>query len=226
MLNKKLTTKDEIESWINRQQWYQKIYLTNGLVTPGNIDSAKRLKFLNGESLSNKSVLDIGCNSGYYCLWAKKQGAARVVGVDIDENRLEQARILAEIEGLDIEYYAKEMSGIGQWGHFDVVFCFAVLTEIRDLVGALGVLNNVLGQKAYIEMALAKPILYLSRSSHWLKGLFKKRYSYGALEIRPTKRGWTMIPSIRVVRDILGDQFRIVYLGKGLRYDMISVERI
>ncbi len=226
MLNKKLTTKGEIQSWINDQQWYQRIQLSNGLVTPGKIDSAKRLTFLNGVNLSGKSVLDIGCNSGYYCLWAKKQGAARVVGIDTNEHRLEQARSLAEIERLDIEYYAKNFSEIDQLGYFDVIFCFAVLTEIKDIFGALEMLKNVTGQKAYIEMALAKPILYLSRSLHWLKGLIVKGYFNSVLEIRSTKAGWMISPSLKVIKHILGNEFSITYHGKGLRYDMISVERI
>ena len=220
-----LATKDEIENWINSQKWYQKICLSNGLVTPGSFDSSKRLEFFDGEKLLGRSVLDIGCNSGYYCLWAKKQGAARVVGIDINEQRLEQARILAEIEGLDIEYYVKSVTEIENCGSFDVVFCFAVLTEIRDIFGALEIIKVVTKQKAYIEMALAKPILYLSHSLHWLKELFRKGDFNSVLEIRYTKRGWMISPSLRAVRCILGDQFNVAYHGKSLRYDMISIER-
>ena len=34
------------------------------------------------EDLTGKSVLDIGCNSGFYSIEMKKRGAERVVGVD------------------------------------------------------------------------------------------------------------------------------------------------
>ncbi len=224
-MNGKLTSRNEIESWINNQQWYQKISLSNGLETPGKFDSQKRLKFFKNEDLSDKSVLDIGCNSGYYCLWAKRRGAGRVVGIDIDNHRLEQARILAEIENLNIEYYRKEIAEIESLGCFDIIFCFAVLTEIRDIFGALEALKSVIGQKCYIELSLAKPIFYFSRSLHWLKGLVDKKYSNGILEIRPAKTGWMISPSLKVIRQILGENFKVVWRGKGLRYDMVTIER-
>src|SRR3954452_9509649 len=43
--------------------------------------------------LSGKSVLDIGCNAGFYSLEMKRRGAARVLGVDSDERYLDQARL-------------------------------------------------------------------------------------------------------------------------------------
>lgn len=215
-----------IKRYIESQDWYQKIEISNGLVTPGKTDSSKRLKFLDGENLSGKSVLDIGCNSGFYCLWAKKTGAERVVGIDIDKMRIEQAKTLAEIEGLSIEYYEKNLEEIEEIGRFDIAFCFAVLTEIHDILCAFEALKKVIGQKAYVEMALAKPIIYFSKSLYWLKGLLSKIYSTGILEIRPTKKNWMISPSLRAIKDILGDEFRIVKRGKGLKYNMISIERI
>jgi tRNA (mo5U34)-methyltransferase len=38
--------------------------------------------------LSGKSVLDVGCNAGFYSIEMKKRGAARVVAIDSDETYL------------------------------------------------------------------------------------------------------------------------------------------
>src|SRR4051812_41859926 len=38
--------------------------------------------------LTGKSVLDIGCNGGFYSLELKKRGARRVLGIDSDERYL------------------------------------------------------------------------------------------------------------------------------------------
>jgi 2-polyprenyl-3-methyl-5-hydroxy-6-metoxy-1,4-benzoquinol methylase len=225
-MSTKLKDRAEIKSWIDSQEWYQRIQLSNGLETTGKVDSKQRLTFFKGEQIAGRTVLDIGCNSGYYCLWAKKQGAARVIGIDIDEHRLEQARILAEIEELDIEYYLKPLSEIPDLGKFDIVFCFAVLTEIADLLGSLHTLTNVIGHKAFVEMALTKPLLYLSLSPSWLKSFVAKRYSYGTLEIRKSKRGWMLSPSLRTLRLILGDSFKVSHIGKGPRYDTVCIERV
>ena len=48
------------------------------------------------------SVLDIGCNGGFYSIEMKRRGAARVLGIDFDEDYLRQARFAAEVAGADV----------------------------------------------------------------------------------------------------------------------------
>ena len=42
-------------------------------------------------SLAGKSVIDLGCGYGWFCRWAKEQGAARVTGFDLSEKMLAKA---------------------------------------------------------------------------------------------------------------------------------------
>ncbi|SDL85992.1 class I SAM-dependent methyltransferase [Sediminibacillus halophilus] len=42
--------------------------------------------------LKNKSVLDLGCGFGWHCRYAREQQARSVIGVDISEKMLQQAR--------------------------------------------------------------------------------------------------------------------------------------
>jgi len=42
--------------------------------------------------LHGLSVLDLGCGFGWFCRWAREQGAAYVVGIDVSEKMLERAR--------------------------------------------------------------------------------------------------------------------------------------
>jgi SAM-dependent methyltransferase len=42
--------------------------------------------------LRDKSVLDLGCGYGWHCLYAREQLASSVIGVDISEKMLQQAR--------------------------------------------------------------------------------------------------------------------------------------
>jgi len=37
------------------------------------------------------AVLDLGCGFGWFCRWARQQGAARAAGIDVSEKMLEQA---------------------------------------------------------------------------------------------------------------------------------------
>ena len=219
------SSKAEIQQWIDKQQWYQRIRLSNGLETPGKIDSKQRLTFFADLGIKDKSVIDIGCNAGFYCLWAKKKGARRVVGVELDETRIEQAKMLTSIERLDIDYHMVPLAEATKLGRFDYVFCFAVVTEIRDLLGSLVAIAELTNEKAYVELALAKPMFYLSRSTFWLKSLFMKKYSSSILEMMPSKAYWTLAPSLSAIRQIVGSSFQVSYLGKGLRYDMICIAR-
>src|SRR5205807_1892611 len=54
--------------------------------------------------LSGRTVLDIGCNAGFYSMQMKRRGADRVLGIDFDDGYLAQARFAAEVAGLDIEF--------------------------------------------------------------------------------------------------------------------------
>lgn len=44
------------------------------------------------DDLSRKSVLDVGCNEGFFCKAALDRGASRVLGVDISESLIAEAR--------------------------------------------------------------------------------------------------------------------------------------
>ena len=37
-------------------------------------------------------VVDLGCGFGWFCRWAREQGAASVLGLDVSEKMLAQAR--------------------------------------------------------------------------------------------------------------------------------------
>jgi 23S rRNA (cytosine1962-C5)-methyltransferase len=56
------------------------------------------------ELAAGRDVLDLCCNQGGFALHAKKQGARRVRGVDIDEVVLERAEESARRNGLEIQF--------------------------------------------------------------------------------------------------------------------------
>jgi tRNA (mo5U34)-methyltransferase len=91
--------------------------------------------------LTGKSVLDIGCNGGFYSIEMKRRGAARVLGVDHDEDYLRQARFAAEIAGLDIEFRQLSVYDLAALGErFDLVLFMGVLYHLRHPLLALDLL--------------------------------------------------------------------------------------
>lgn len=92
--------------------------------------------------LTGKSVLDIGCNAGFYSMEMKARGAARVLGVDSDERYLEQARLAAEVKGLDIEFRYLTVYDLAALNErFDVVLFMGVLYHLRHPLLALDLIR-------------------------------------------------------------------------------------
>lgn len=59
----------------------------------GQTDSSYKLTRLKmPDQLTGKTVLDIGCNEGFFCNQALQRDAAKVVGIDMDERFLSEAR--------------------------------------------------------------------------------------------------------------------------------------
>ena len=88
--------------------------------------------------LTGKSVLDIGCNAGFYSLEMKRRGADRVLGVDFDDRYLEQAKLAAEVRGADIEFRKLSVYDLAALGErFDVVLFLGVLYHLRHPLLAL-----------------------------------------------------------------------------------------
>ncbi len=59
----------------------------------GGSHSIEKLIHLRMPPLRNKSFLDVGCNEGFFCGYAKHQGATRVVGLDMSANFIARARV-------------------------------------------------------------------------------------------------------------------------------------
>ena len=93
--------------------------------------------------LTGKSVLDIGCNAGFYSLEMKRRGAARVLGIDSDDRYLAQGRLAAEVEGVEIEFRKLDVYNVGQLGErFDLVIFMGVLYHLRHPLLALDLIRE------------------------------------------------------------------------------------
>jgi tRNA (mo5U34)-methyltransferase len=95
------------------------------------------------DSLEGKSVLDIGCNAGFYAMEMKRRGAGRVLGLDTDEEYLAQAKFAADINGLEIEFRKLSAYDVGQLGEqFDLVIFMGVLYHLRHPLLALDLIHE------------------------------------------------------------------------------------
>jgi tRNA (mo5U34)-methyltransferase len=95
------------------------------------------------DNLQGKTVLDIGCNAGFYAMEMKRRGADRVLGLDTDEEYLAQARFAADVSGLKIEFRKMSAYDVGQLGEkFDLVIFMGVLYHLRHPLLALDLIQD------------------------------------------------------------------------------------
>src|ERR1041385_6604674 len=90
-------TEDEIQQRVvELGQWFHNLDLHGVKTAPnhflGDYPAVKWQRFAHAipADLSGKSVLDVGCNAGFYSIQMKRRGAERVVGIDTDEKYLDQ----------------------------------------------------------------------------------------------------------------------------------------
>lgn len=129
--------------------WFHNIEIGGVRTAPnhflGDYPNRKYRKFADAipADLTGKTVLDIGCNAGFYSIEMKKRGAERVVGVDFDDRYLAQARFAAEVEGVDIEFRKLSVYDVGALGEkFDVVIFMGVLYHLRHPLLALDLIRE------------------------------------------------------------------------------------
>jgi tRNA (mo5U34)-methyltransferase len=104
------------------------------------------------EDLRGASVLDIGCNGGFYCIELKKRGAGRVLGVDVDERYLNQARFAAETLELDIEFQKRSVYQVDEIeGQFDYVLFLGVFYHLRYPLYALDKIIKKVSGKLFFQ---------------------------------------------------------------------------
>lgn len=149
-----LSTQDIEQRVRSLGQWFHNIDLKGVQTAPehflGDYPNIKWQNFRHAipEDLTGKSVLDVGCNAGFYSIEMKKRGAARVVGIDSDDTYLAQGRFAAEVSGFpDIEFRNLSVYDVAQLRErFDVVIFMGVLYDLRHPLLALDTLcDTVVG---------------------------------------------------------------------------------
>ena len=145
-------------------QWFHNIDL-NGVQTAPNhfLGDYPNIKWRNfkhavPDDLSGRTVLDVGCNAGFYSIEMKKRGADRVVGIDSDDVYLNQARFAAEVSGFDdIEFRNLNVYDVAELGEkFDLVIFMGVLYHLRHPLLALDILHDTVVKDAMLFQSMQR----------------------------------------------------------------------
>jgi len=118
--------------------WYHNIDLGNGIWTGGfkgePEKSYKCTGLLNAipKDLTGKTVLDLGCNAGFFSLICKERGAKYVLGIDYGDVNIERAKFCANVRNLDIEYRLMSVYDVSSLNQkFDLVLFIGLLYHLE-----------------------------------------------------------------------------------------------
>lgn len=95
--------------------------------------------------LQGKTVLDLGCNAGYWSLECLKGGAAFVLGIETDNQRVAQAHFVRERLGVSPDRYDVVHSDVYEYlakgKQFDVVLCLGLYYHIEEPMRLMRVMH-------------------------------------------------------------------------------------
>jgi tRNA (mo5U34)-methyltransferase len=162
------TADADVRRRVSEIDWFHRIELRPGLVTPGIDDTPAKWKALQMPPLAGKSVLDVGANNGYFSFAAEREGAARIVAVDApawgdaawgskDGFNFAREALGSKVQDVHSDLYALSPDELGT---FDVVLMLGVLYHVEDPILALrrmaALTNELLVLETLVDLTLVK----------------------------------------------------------------------
>ncbi len=133
-------------------EWFHRIDLGNGVMTPGRDDSDRKLQQLGlPRDLSGKTVLDIGAWDGFFSFAAELRGAAKVVAADIATAKgfvLAKRILKSKVCAVEIDIMDLSPEKVGM---FDWVICLGVLYHLKHPLMALERVFSVTAERLILE---------------------------------------------------------------------------
>ncbi len=160
-------TREEILSELKRlEPWFHRIDLGAGLFTKTEsvmgepvdhpLGPWQTIQKLLPPDLSGKTLLDVGCNAGFYAFEAKRRGATRVLGVDGQRQHVRQGLFVRKVLDLEVEFRRLNVYELSPRvvGQFDITLALGLLYHLKHPILALENLFRVTKELLVIETAI------------------------------------------------------------------------
>jgi SAM-dependent methyltransferase len=113
------------------------------------------------------SVVDLGCGFGWFCRWARANGAARVLGLDVSEKMLTRAR--AETDDAAISYEQADLERLElPAASFGLAYSSLALHYIENLDGLVAVVHAALVPGGHLVVSVEHPIYTAPSNPGWV----------------------------------------------------------
>lgn len=119
--------------------------------------------------LRDKRVLDLGCGFGWHCRYAREQHARSVVGVDLSENMLKQAREINDDPAIEYRRLAIEDIDFAV-GEFDVVISSLALHYVEDFEELCRKVHRCLVPGGAFVLSVEHPVFTARAAQDWHYG--------------------------------------------------------
>lgn len=201
--------------------WFHRIELPEGVVTKTTSAAGEpddhplatwvRVKMCLPEDLSGKTVLDVGCNAGFYAVEAKRRGAERVLGVDAQRHQVRQASFVRKALGLPIELRRMSVYDLSKEtvGSFDVVLALGLVYHCKHLVLALEKLFEVTNELLILETAILPEGTFAEAAASYTVGplvrnLHALAYCENTADAKESVYNW-FLPSPKAIQALAKD---------------------
>jgi SAM-dependent methyltransferase len=119
--------------------------------------------------LAGRRVVDLGCGYGWFCRFAREQGAAAVLGIDLSARMLERAAALTVDPG--ITYRREDLDHLAlPERSYDLAFSSLALHYVERLDHLLGAVARALAPGGHLVCSVEHPIYTAPRRPGWLTG--------------------------------------------------------
>ena len=150
---KDMHTEKKITEFIDTENLkYQSVALPYGIKTPGD-ERTEAINIVNNELKRGQSVLDIGSFLGLFCITSLQQGASKVTGLELNRERLRQAKQIADFLQLKPNYLRLDVEEYPRLDKYDIVLCLNVLHHLKNPIGVLRYLALHTNDTIIIEAA-------------------------------------------------------------------------
>ena len=141
--------------------------------------------------LRGLDVLDLGCGFGWFCRWARQQGAAHVLGVDVSEKMLARAR--ATTQDPAITYSRADLERLQlPVASFELVYSSLALHYIEALDRLMSTVHRSLVHGGRLVFSVEHPIYTAPDEPGWsVDAAGRKTWPLdGYLEEGPRSTDW------------------------------------
>ena len=119
-------------------------------------------------NLHGVRVLDLGCGFGWFCRWARQQGAAQILGIDVSEKMLARAKGTTQDPAItyaraDLEHL--ELSAQS----FELVYSSLAFHYIENLNGLLSGVFHALVPGGSLVFSVEHPIFTSPAEPGWIR---------------------------------------------------------